>query len=265
MGADSARQYPPFEALSWPRSIQRQTIVGKSVSAADIAVDLTSTALKPVHAITIGHQANGYFGDEAFNHPDILNRPSIQRVDASNRTVHLTDGKFISNVDHIIFGTGYTWTLPFLPSVPTRNNRVPNLYLHLVYNLDPTLLFIGAVQAGLTFKIFQWQAVFAARHLAGRAKPLPSLQDMRKWEEERIKVKGDGAKFGLVFPDFEEYFEGLRDLAGEEGSGRRLPKFKREWVEVFMAGHELRKGYWRRLDEDARRKARQGRDVRAVL
>ena len=88
---------------------------------------------------------------------------------------------------------------------------------------------------------------------------------MQAWEEDRIKRKGDGAKFGLVFPDFEEYFEGLRELAGEEGPGRKLPKFKKEWVEVFMAGHKLRMVYWRRLNEDARRKARQGRDVRAVL
>lgn len=211
---------------------KRVVVVGRSVSAGDIAFDLVNTAIAPVHAITIGHAANGYFGDEAFNHPGIRNHPSIERI-SPDRTVHLLNGTNISNVDQIIFGTGYTWTLPFLAStVPTAGNRVPGLYQHVVWQRDPTLLFVGAVQAGLTFKIFEWQAVFAARLLAGRAKPLPSLQEMQEWEEARIKARGNGPKFALIFPDFEAYFETLRELAGpgegEGGVGRRLPKFQPE-------------------------------------
>lgn len=235
---------------------KRVVVVGKSVSAGDIAFDLIDTAVAPVHAITVGHNANGYFGDEAFNHPGIRNHPSIERI-SSDRTVHLQDGTAIADVDHVIFGTGYTWTLPFLGStVSTANNRVPNLYLHIVWQRDPTLLFVGAVQAGLTFKVFEWQAVFAARLLAGRAKSLPSLQKMQEWEEARIKARGNGAKFALIFPDFEEYFETLRDFAGpgegEGGVGRRLPESQREWVSNFMAGHELRKSFWREINTRAR-------------
>lgn len=163
--------------------------------------------------------------------------------------MHFVDGSSVPDVDYIIFGTGYSWTLPFLPNVPVRNNRVPDLYQHVVWQHDPTLLFVGAVGAGLTFKIFEWQAVYAARLLAGRG-TLPSLEDMRRWETERIKVRGDGPKFTLVFPDFEDYFEELRRLAGEgDGeAGRKLPKFKREWYRAFMDGHELRKDMWRRIN-----------------
>lgn len=159
-------------------------------------------------------------------------------------------------MDHIIFGTGYSWTLPFLPQVRVRNNRVPELYQHVVWQRDPTLVFVGAVAAGLTFKVFEWQAVYAARLLAGRAGPeaLPSLEEMRAWEAARVKVKGDGVKFTMVFPEFEDYFETLRKLAGEgvEGKGRKLPKFRREWTRAFMDGHELRKNMWRRLNAKKR-------------
>ncbi|KAF4962403.1 hypothetical protein FSARC_9512 [Fusarium sarcochroum] len=231
---------------------KRVVVVGASVSAADIAFDLVNVTQQPVHAITVGHNLNGYFGGEAFNHPNIKNHPSITKL--SGRTVHLEDGSSIDNVDHIIFGTGYSWTLPFLPAVPVRNNRVPDLYQHVVWRHDPTLLFIGAVQAGLTFKVFEWQAVFAARLLAGRG-TLPPAEEMQKWEEGRIKVRGDGAKFALVFPDFEDYFETLRSLAGErDGVGRRLPEFQREWFRAFLEGHELRKNMWRTLNQDARKK-----------
>ncbi|KAM3499791.1 hypothetical protein MY10362_006980 [Beauveria mimosiformis] len=230
---------------------KRTVVVGASVSAGDIAFDLTQVAEAPVHAIKIGHAVNGYFGEEAFNHPLIKQHPSIDRIEG--RTVHLIDGNSISDVDHIIFGTGYSWTLPFLPAVPVRNNRVPNLYQHVVWQGDPTLLFVGAVNAGLTFKVFEWQAVFAARLLAGRA-TLPPLEERREWEAKRIRARDDGPKFALVFPDFEDYFEKLRELAGDGegggGVGRRLPPFRREWFRAFLEGHERRKALWRRKNAE---------------
>lgn len=226
-------------------------MVGASVSAADIAYDLTDTAVSPVYAVVEGHTANIYFGDEAFNHPRISRQPSITRIEG--RTVHFKDGHMVRDVDSIIFGTGFSWTLPFLPEIRVRNNRVPGLYLHVVYQRDPTLLFIGAVGAGLTFKIFEWQAVLAARLLAGRA-TLPPLSEQQKWETDRIAKRGDGPKFTLVYPDFEDYFEAVRALAGpgENGLGRQLPPFKREWFKAFLDGHEKRKLMWRRLNEVAR-------------
>ena len=225
--------------------------MGASVSAADIAFDLAEIATAPVHAIIIGHAVNGYFGDEAFNHPNIQKHPSIERV--SNRTVYLADGNSITDVDHIVFGTGYSWTLPFLPAASVRNNRVPKLYQHVIWQKDPTLLFIGAVAAGLTFKVFEWQSVLAARLLAGRAM-LPPLEEMRRWEADRIKARGDGVKFTLLFPDFEDYFETVRQLAGEgeEGKGRKLPRFRREWVRAFLNGHDRRKAMWKRLNAKSR-------------
>ncbi|KAL7920257.1 hypothetical protein ACQKWADRAFT_322312 [Trichoderma austrokoningii] len=229
----------------------RKQFVGKVTDIAfDLAIDLANIAQGPVHAITIGHTINGYFGGEAFKHPKIKNHPSIAKVEG--RTVHLIDGNSIADVDYIIFSTGYSWSLPFHPDVPIRNNRVPDLYQHVVWQKDPTLLFVGAVAAGLTFKVFEWQAVLAARLLAGRA-VLPSLEEMRRWEVERIKARGDGVKFTLIFPDFEDYFETLRRLAGEgeEGKGRKLPRFQREWVRAFLDGHERRKAMWRRLNEKA--------------
>lgn len=231
-------------------------VVGASVSAADIAYDIKELTNGPVYAVIIGHKANGYFGDVAFHHPNIVTKPSISHVTTATdtRTVYFVDGSTVSDVDEIIFGTGYSWSLPFLPSVAVRNNRVPGLYQHIVYREDPTLLFVGAVGAGLTFKVFEWQAVLAARILSSRA-ALPSKADQLQWELERIRKRGDGPMFTLIFPDFEEYFEGLRVLAGEPGRGqpgRRLPKFEKSWFETFMAGHEKRKKWWCEENDRAR-------------
>ncbi|RAL12335.1 monooxygenase [Aspergillus homomorphus CBS 101889] len=233
---------------------KRVVTVGASVSAADTAVSLIGSAQSPIYAVVRG-KYNPYFGDEAFKHPQIERRPPIARVSCENgdRTVYFEDGTSVSGVDYIIFGTGFTWTLPFLPSIPTRNNRVPDVYLHVFHRQDPTLMFIGGVGAGLTFKIFEWQAVAAARVLAGRAK-LPSFEERQKWEQDRIAKKGDGSGFLMVNDGFEEYFEQLRKLAGEpkEGEpGRRLPPFEQSWVEMFNAGHERRKEMWKKANATA--------------
>lgn len=232
--------------------------MGASVSGADIAYDLVDVVKGPLYAVIIGHQANSYFGEEAFAHPSIAQKPSISHIETSSsqRTIYFSDGTSVDDVDEIIFGTGYSWSLPFLPDVKVRNNRIPGLYQHIVYQNDPTLLFVGAVGAGLTFKIFEWQAVLAARILAGRAN-LPIFQEQHQWERERIAKKGDGPAFTVVFPDFEDYFETVRKLAGEPAAGqagRRLPPYDRKWFDAFMAGHEIRKKWWREENEKARQR-----------
>lgn len=109
------------------------------------------------------------------------------------------------------------------------------------------------VGAGFTFKVFEWQAVLAARVLAGRAQ-LPPVEEWKKWEADRIAYKGDGVPFTILAPDFEEYFEYVRKLDGEpkEGQpGRRLPQFNPEWVKAFKAGHDRRIAMWKRSNRAA--------------
>ena len=106
----------------------------------------------------------------------------------------------------------------------------------------------------MTFKVFEWQAVVAARVLAGKAQ-LPPLEEQQRWETDRIAERGDGAGFTLVHPEFEEYFENLRHLDGEPGQnepGRRLPPFEQKWVDDFHVGHAKRIAMWNRMNENGR-------------
>lgn len=244
--------------------------VGASVSAADTAVSLIDEAQTPIYAVTRG-KYNPFFGDHAFKHPKIKESPPISHISSENgeRTVHFEDGTSASDVDYIILGTGFSWTVPFLPDVQTRNNRVPDLYLNVFPRWDPSLAFVGMVRTlspsdffrgqqakqkqttGLTFKVFEWQAVAAARVLSGNTQ-LPPLEEQQRWEEERISRKGDGGAFTLIHPEFEEYFEDLRRVAGEPGEGkpgRKLPPFQQEWVNDFWDGNESRVRMWKKANE----------------
>lgn len=112
----------------------------------DIARDLIGVAQHPINAVVRG-KWHPYFGKSAFEHTDIQTRPAIKKIESAkgHRTIVFEDGSYIDNVDNIILGTGYSWTLPFLPDFPITNNRLPGLYLHIFQRQDPTLAFVGAV------------------------------------------------------------------------------------------------------------------------
>lgn len=225
-------------------------VVGASISGPDIAAALAGVAESPLHCVVRGRY-HPYFGDWAFQNPHIVRHPPISHVDG--RTVVFEDGTQVENVEHIILGTGYSWTRHYLPQITIRNNRIPGLYQHVFYMSDPTLVFVGAIAAGFTFKVFEWQAVLAARFLAGRVQ-LPPIEDQKEWERQRIEEKGDGVPFTALYPKFEEYFEEVRQLAGDpkEGeSGRVLPKFDRKWRENFDAAHLKRIAMWQELNRRA--------------
>jgi len=123
------------------------------------------------------------------------------------------------------------------------------------------------VAAGPQFKIFEWQAVVAARVLAGRAK-LPSLAAQQKWEQDRIAQKGDGVPFTTIYPGLEEYFETLRRLAGEPKDGqpgRRLPPFDPNWPRVLLRGHQRRIQMWKEANKKAREREEGVTEILAKL
>jgi Flavin-binding monooxygenase-like len=230
--------------------VQRVVTVGASISGPDTAAALAGVTESPLYA-SVKDRYHPYFGDWAFRNSHIDRHPPISHI--KGRTVTFEDGFEVNNVDHIILGTGYSWTLPFLPDMEIRNNRVPGLYMHVFNRQDPTLTFVGAVAAGFTFKVFEWQAVLAARYLAGRI-TLPPIAEQKKWEEDRIALKGDGVAFTALYPHFEEYFEEVRALAGEPkngNGGRRLPKFDPEWRSNFDAAHLKRIAMWQELNRKA--------------
>lgn len=69
---------------------------------------------------------------------------------------------------------------------------------------------------------------------------------------DRIAYKGNGVPFTALYPNFEEYFETVRELAGEPAPGqpgRRLSKFGKGWRKIFDEGHQRRIAAWKRESE----------------
>jgi hypothetical protein len=97
--------------------------------------------------------------------------------------------------------------------------------------------------------------VLAARYLAGRT-TLPSVAEQEKWETDRIAYKGDGVPFTALAPDFEDYFETVRMMAGEPTPtqpGRKLLPYDKKWKDLFNAGDRRRIVMWETANQEARR------------
>lgn len=223
---------------------KKVVVVGGSVSSGDAIQDVLSVAQLPViSSIRDSTVSHPYFGFYAFEHENIERHNDIIKVE--DKTVFFKDGSKVEEVDVIIYGTGFTVSYPFLPNLKKNSFRLKHIY-QFVFNIeDPTLLFVGNITAGLTFKAFEWQAVLASKYLSGKLK-LPKKQEQYKWEENRIKDKGDLGKYSALYPNFKEYFEDVRLLieSNDDKSGKVLPEFNDEWEVAFWRGHERRISWW---------------------
>jgi hypothetical protein len=188
----------------------------------------------------------------------------IRRISADNGgTIEFEDGSSVENFDKLIFATGYKLSYPFLSPEPvTPQNRLAGFYEHIWKIGDPSLTVVGQVKAALSFRVYEYQAVAVARFLAGRAK-LPSKEAQEDWETKRLAYKGPTNNFHEIKPDFKEYFNFLREVAGKPAHGSKgyeLPAWEDTWPEQAFAVLQLKDKYWKSL-----KKAKVSEPVRAKL
>ncbi|KAJ5893254.1 dimethylaniline monooxygenase [Penicillium taxi] len=234
-----SKHYPSADDVKNKKVI----VVGGSVSAFDALHDIRQVAKGPV--ISSLRRPSTAFGFAPFSHPEIDNRAQISSINAETGVINFADGSVLKSADMILFATGYDFSFPFLPSLKSVHKRIPGIFGHVFKIDDPSLAFIGMVTGGFGIRIFEWQAVAAARVLAGHAK-LPSRQEMETWESDRLEER-EGSPFWTLMPEFERYFEELRSIAGEPAlgtTGRVLPQYEPEWEESFQSFVQHRIERW---------------------
>lgn len=226
-------------------------VVGGNISSADLVVDLHAIVKGPLYLSQRGHNEAL---QSAWDLPNVQTKTVISSIESNSRgiDVKFADGSNISDVDKIIFATGYKLSYPFLtPNPVTPNNRVAGFYQHIFKIGDPSLALVGQVRAAISFRAYEYQAVAVARYFAGRnGKQLPSSQQQDLWEIERLKYKGPTALFHEIKPDFKEYFDFLRDLAGppaKDSDAYELPAWEDRWAEQVFEVLQLKDKYWQSL------------------
>ncbi|KAI9892446.1 MAG: hypothetical protein M1814_001403 [Vezdaea aestivalis] len=217
-------------------------VVGNFASAVDIASQISHHALSPTLQST---RSESYLSAAALPNPLVEQHPQITSLDAPSRTVTFASGHSVSNIDTILFCTGYFYSYPFLstltPPIIASGLRTQGLYDQVLNRHHPTLAFLLQAQRVIPFPTAEAQSAFLARLWSNRL-PLPSVRVMRDWEEARIADRGDGRDFhNMRFLEDVDYINHLYDvvMSGQAPEkGKRPPKWgaKERWIrERFSA------------------------------
>ncbi|MDE0444075.1 MAG: FAD-dependent oxidoreductase [Gammaproteobacteria bacterium] len=219
---------------------KRLVVLGSSVSGGDLSSELAQVA-------------EVFFSGRLFeNRPPLSEQagpirrcPPIAHFDGSD--VVLTNGERIREVDAILFCTGYWYRFPFLASdwVSVGDNWVKGLYRQVVAVEDSSLAFIGLPFRIVPFPLFQRQARWWARSLAGRF-TLPDLDDRRRDHcDEVARLRSEGVA-ERHFHRLEDAQIGYMNRLAEQCGDRAVP----DW---FVA-------LWREHNANARRHPKDYRD-----
>jgi cation diffusion facilitator CzcD-associated flavoprotein CzcO len=218
---------------------QKVIVIGNSASGADISAQVAAHCQKPllwssksVSMFSATHGSGGSTRKEV---------PPIKRFLVEDRCVEFEDGTIESDIDAIIFATGYFYSFPFLenvkPALIKDGSHVEQTYQHLFYAPQPTLSFLALCQRVIPFPLAEAQASVVARVYSGRLS-LPSHSEMQKWEAETIAEVGDGRNFHLLpFPKDGNYMNAMSHWAlsappkeGLENDGKgKIPPIWGEW------------------------------------
>lgn len=199
---------------------KKVVVVGNSASGIDIAGQITPYCKQPLISSS---KSESYFQPET--PPNQLDRPPISKFIPEDRTIEFEDGSRESDVDTVLYCTGYFYSFPFIsgfdPPLISTGERVENLYQHLFYRPNPSIAFPVLSQKIIPFPFAEAQAAVIARAFSGRL-ALPSEAEMTAWEESVIEEMGEGRDFHVLkFPKDADHINMLHDWAlSADGEGR---------------------------------------------
>ena len=222
-------------------------VVGYSASGLDISYQITTCCKLPLLISTRYKEK-----PPAEPTSQIVHVPEIAEFLPKERAIRFENGHIEHEVDHILFCTGYLYSFPCLSLNKTLVTpigfRVQDLYQHLFYIPDPTLVFPALPFKILPLPLSEAQAAVVARIWSGRLS-LPSQLNMFAWERDRLRARGDKKAFHAMEKgeDF-EYQNWLWDWAAsaprERGRMARKWTEKEKWIRARLP--DIRKAYVQR-------------------
>jgi cation diffusion facilitator CzcD-associated flavoprotein CzcO len=217
-------------------SNQKVVVVGNAASGSDIGRQIAKSCSGPLIFST---RSENYFMPAGSSDDTYDMRPEIASYETAERAIRFANGSVVTNVDRVLYCTGYYYAYPFLKSLQDSaappigdGTRVQHLYRHLFYQPAPTLIFPGLPQKVIPFTVAEAQGAVIAKVLAGKI-ALPSEQEMQEWEAAEIEQRGDGRTFHTQpFPDDATYINLLHDWACSAQGGKQPPRWeeKEYWV-----------------------------------
>ncbi len=236
MHSHNYREPSPFRG-------KRVAVLGASASAVDLSAEIGRIAA----ALYWCAPAFATLPDAARSNTLFQRRTDIETLRADGAIV-LQDGAVLDEVDVLVFCTGYHYRFPFLDPglVHVDDNWVSPLYQDLLHADHPTLAFIGLPFKVVPFPLFEVQARWFARLLAGDFQ-LPSADVRRGAATARaMALRADGVAQRHFHRRQLDCYDYLDSLADESGAPR-LPEWHRQTTAALMDHVAAHPGAYRDL------------------
>lgn len=156
-------------------------------------------------------------------------------------TIHLADGRILTDIHQVILASGYQTTYPFLKSLESDSIPVEeaddkilitadkcvthNLHKDIFYIPKPTLSFVGVPYYTSTFSMFDFQAEIVARVYAGLA-TLPSEDAMKAEHRHRKVTGGKGKAFHSLLSNQVEYMNDNLAWVNKDVESKGVPPMR---------------------------------------
>ncbi|KAH6880005.1 hypothetical protein B0T10DRAFT_412343 [Thelonectria olida] len=222
---------------------KKVVIVGNSASGIDLHAQLSQVAKLPV-IISEREKQNPFEPERNTSSATYL--PEITSFLTEQRTLRFANGHVETEVDAVIFCTGFHYSYHFLqslnpPVIDTKGEYVAHLWENILYSADPTLAFLSVPQRGIPFPLVETQSAVVSRIWSGRLNA-PTTREMESWVIQERRQKGEGKAIHLIhFPEDVEYMNRLYDLSEtaqkaphlgleNQGSGKRPPRWNQRQI-----------------------------------
>jgi len=204
-----------------PYSNQTVLVVGAAISGVEISRDI----IRHVRKEYLSFRPDGSPYLTAIRNrlpPNVTFVPEIKRFlpvgsQFNEGQVELVNGTIISGLDHIIFGTGFRYSFPFLSQyhnssiglndtaprgspqpIITDGSHVRSLYMDTFYIDDPTLAFVNVNSGPYSFIYPEYVSLAIAKVWAGKA-DLPCTAEIWRRCEKVVEGRGGyGKDFQLL-------------------------------------------------------------------
>ena len=194
--------------------LQRVLVVANAASSNDIAAYLAPVSRSPIYQSIRRPAFPGFpsLPDDRIKMVAPVSKYTLQETNDGRTLVEavLNDGTVISDIDIVIFGTGYRPYPSFvhvlnrnedvtsqhitpLASLSIKPYRVPSVHRHILYAYNPTLAFVGLPMSFTPFTIADvtstWLALAWSRPNSNHPPIYPeTVTDRLQFEQERVKT-----------------------------------------------------------------------------
>lgn len=197
-------------------------MVGFSASGLDVSVQIAQVCQYPV----LVSERKPSSLDPSETSTNLRMMPTIDEFLIDQRALRFRNGHIETDIDSVIFCTGYHYSFPFLgplrKSLTPDGSHVRHLYQHLFYIDDPTLAFVALPKRVVPFPISEAQSAFIARVWANRLQ-LPTKAAMREWEAGLIASFPEMSRIHeMKYPKDANYINELHEICKSTASGTSM-------------------------------------------